>query len=78
MPVLSRCVPSVPDLGSLDLEVSTIAPGQKGAVCHASQLKEEVWLPCPDRKSVGSHVICGAWPSQAEMDGQGQARLWGK
>jgi hypothetical protein len=27
---------------------------------------------------MGSNVICGAWLYQAEMDGQGQAGLWGK
>ena len=66
---------SVPDTSSLDLEVPVRAPGQKGAAPPAPHLKEEVWLPCPDRKSMGSHVICGAWLSQAEMDGQGQTGL---
>lgn len=75
MPVLARHVPSVPDMSSLEPEVPIRAPGQKGAAPPAPHLKEEVWLPCPDRKSMGSHVICGAWLSQAEMDGQGQAGL---
>lgn len=58
MHILFRHVASVTE-GSLDLEVRVIAPGQKG-VCHASQLKEELWLPDPDGKSMKSHMICGA------------------
>lgn len=60
MLALPRHVLSVEELGSFDLEVPLIAAGQKGATGHASQLKEEVWLLCAGRKSMGSYVICGA------------------
>lgn len=43
-----------------------------------SELKEERWLPHPDRKSMGGYMICGAWLYQGEIDGQGQTGLWDK
>lgn len=48
-------------LAALDLAGPVLEDGQKGAACHPSKLKEELWLPRPDRKSMRSHVICGAW-----------------
>lgn len=63
---------------SLDLEVPFTATGQKGAVCRASEHKEERPLPHTDRKPIGGCMICRAWLYQTEIDGQGQTGLWGK
>lgn len=72
-------LPAVPGLGSPDLGRSLSAAGQKGASCHAFQLKEELHFLCCDGMSMRSHVICGAWLYRAGMDGPraGRPLGWG-